>query len=741
MQRPDRGRIVPGMLPRTCRADSAGPAASLAFACLAFVGVVRAQADWLVDPSPYRARLEVADDGHGVTLTNGLIARRIALRPDAATVAFDDLVGGASLLRAVGPEATVTLGGRSFAIGGLVDPGIKNYLSPAAEAALTADPAAFHLVGWEPRAIAAPFAWQPRTAWLATQRPWPPPGTALALHFAPPPGGPQVRATIVYELYDGIPLLTKWLELESTGGDPLVVDAFAAERLALVETGSMVGGDGDVGLRDGRALHVETDMAFGGAMEASADNPSVQWLPDPDYATQVHYERRTPCLLVCAPRLGPGVALTAGETFRSFRVHELVFDGTDRERRGLARRRMYRTLAPWIEENPLIFHVRHADDAAVRAAIDQAAAVGFELVLMTFGSGFDAEDDSHANLARLRALADYAHARGIALGGYSLLASRSVGPGDDVVNPATGKPGGFARFGNSPCLCSAFGRDYFAKLRALYEATGLDVLEHDGSYPGDVCAATTHPDHRGLADSQWRQWQRIADFYRWARGRGLYLNVPDWYFLAGANKTGMGYRETNWSLPREDQLVIERQNVFDGTWTKTPSMGWMFVPLTEYHGGGAAATIEPLDAHLDHYEARLANLLSAGVQACWRGPRLFDTDRTRDAVRRWVDWYKARRRILEADVIHGRRPDGRDVDWLLHVDPTGPSRALLAVHNPLPTAVERTLMVDLTYAGCTGTANLTYADGASAEVALDGRQRARITVRVPPRGFTWVEVR
>ena len=102
------------------------------------------------------------------------------------------------------------------------------------------------------------------------------------------------------------------------------------------------------------------------------------------------------------------------------------------------------------------------------------------------------------------------------------------------------------------------------------------------------------------------------------------MNIPDWYFLNGGSKTGMGYRETNWSLPREYQEIIERQNIFDGTWEKTPSMGWMFVPLTEYQGGGAAATIEPLKDHLPHYEQRLANLFGAGVQACYRGPRLYD---------------------------------------------------------------------------------------------------------------------
>ena len=58
-------------------------------------------------------------------------------------------------------------------------------------------------------------------------------------------------------------------------------------------------------------------------------------------------------------------------------------------------------------------------------------------------------------------------------------------------------------------------------------------------------------------------------------------------------------------------------------------MGFMFVPLTQYHGGGAAATIEPLNEHLDHYETRLRNLFGAGVQACYRGPRLYDTVQTR----------------------------------------------------------------------------------------------------------------
>ena len=167
--------------------------------------------------------------------------------------------------------------------------------------------------------------------------------------------------------------------------------------------------------------------------------------------------------------------------------------------------------------------------------------------------------------------------------------SRSIDAKDDVINPKTGKPGG-AIFGNAPCLGSEWGLAYLQKLKTFISKTGFDLLEHDGPYPGDICASTTHPGHDGMYDSQWKQWWLSISFYRELRKKDIYVNAPDWYFLNGTNKIAMGYRETDWSLPRDRQVIIERQNIYDGTWKKTPSMGWTFVPLTQYHGGGAAAT-------------------------------------------------------------------------------------------------------------------------------------------------------
>jgi hypothetical protein len=545
------------------------------------------------------------------------------------------------------------------------------------------------------------------------------------------PASRAIRASIHYELYDGLPCYSKWLTLSNGTSKPIRVDRFSSEILAVVERVAEVD-ELSVG-RMTPNIHIETDMAFGGMMAAGANRRSYRWLTDPDFHTQVNCEKKTPCLLEIGPDLGPAQEIAPGNTFESFRAWVMPFENFDRERSGLAVRRMYRVIAPWATENPLMMHVRSADERTVTNAINQCAEVGFEMVILSFGSGFDLENEKPEVLARARRYADYARGKGIEIGSYSLLASRRVGGGNDVVMP----PGQSPTFGNSPCLVSTWGTNYFRRLYEFHRDSGFTLLEHDGSYPGDICQSDQHPGHRGLADSRWNQWREITDFYKWCRGQGFYLNVPDHYFLSGSSKTGMGYRETNWSLEREQQVIHTRQNIFDGTWEKTPSMGWMFVPLTEYQGGGAAATIEPLDEHLDHYERMLYSNLALGVQACYRGPRLYDTERTKAMVKRWVDWFKAHRDILESDLIHGRRADARDLDWMLHVNPKLKEKGMLVVFNPLSQPVAKTLRVNLYYTGLTGKARVSEQGRKATSFKLNRDYTIDLPVKVPAHGMNW----
>ena len=695
-----------------------------------------AKADWMIDPSVYAAEVIRTPDGRGIALSNGLVRRAFCLGPNVATIAFDNLVTGESKLRSVRPEAILTIDNYELSVGGLVGQPIQHYFLPEWLDQMTADPRAFRFDRVEEGKPVERFPWRRVPAWSSEELPWPSPGKALTFHYESGPETPiqGIRVRVHYELYDGIPLMAKWIDVENRSQLPIQLNSFKAEVLAVLMRDAGEPQDSSPALLDNVVpVHVETDYAFGGG------NPGVHWVPDPLYGG-ADYDHQEPSLLECMPPLGPELEIVPGEIWNSFSVFELVYDSDDLERRGLAKRKMMRTLAPWVEENPIYMHARYAAPEKVKTVIDQCAAVGFEMIILSFGSGFDIENESPQYIQEMTELADYARQKGIALGGYSLLASRGGNPQDLVIDVKTGKPGG-GKFGPSPCLGSRWAEGYFEKLHRFFPQTRMSVFENDGSYPGDYCASTEHPGHRGYLDSQWKQWKIMSDFYRWCRGQGIYLTVPDWYFLNGQSKTGMGYTEDDWSLPRQYQPLIERQDIYDGTWDKTPSMGWMFVPLMQYHGGGSAATVEPLQEHLSNYETRLADLLGAGVQASWRGDRLYDTEETKHAVIRWVDFYKNNRAILDSDIVHLRRPDGRDWDGILHVNPRLQSRGLAMLYNPLNEQITREIKIPLYYTGLTKTANVSQEDASWKLYNLDRDFNITITVTIPAQGRTWLCIR
>ena len=907
--------------------------------------------DWLVDPSPYKA--QVKKEGNNLVLDNGL-ARRVIAR--GTTVDLLNLTSGEHMLRALSPEARVTIDGTEYPVGGLKGQKIMNYYKSEWLDSLAPEPGSYTFADWKELPVTERLKWKKRPEWLAKDLPWPPPGKHLVLRFTPPAGpastlsgkviyeekfgefkapdkgwsvtaskaharssfsnegkageimalpdtsvfaerdwpeggasveltldagddtmsnawgpglalvaadgsavnfiirpnqqvfetpaglagkfdrskpvrlratlaqgnvvleaaqdadayqsiatlpfpkppvklrigkvgrdgkggdynGADINATLVrchllelalrgaepartdkprsdlpevevhYELYDGIPLFSKWLEVKNRGDMTVRVNRFVAEELRLFEAEPR-GGDchGPGSERERPRIYVETDMAFGGRMYAAADNHAVKLDGDPLYSTHVNYMYAPPTLLTVAPRafakgdgnldplgkldtlLGPDQEVAPGKSFESFRAFELLLDSDERECRTLSQRRMYRVIAPWTNENPLMFHKTESDPKTIREAIDQASEAGFEMVIMSFGSGFNFESRDRKYWDTYKELADYGRSKGIALGAYSLLASRGAGDGTNTKGPT--------QFGVMPCLGAKWGKDYLDNIAAFSKYAGLACFENDGSYPGDTCAATDHPFHRGYEDSQWVMWRAITDQYKSLRSDGVFLNIPDWYFLSGANKCAMGYRETNWSLPRAEQEIIERQNMFDGTWGKTQSMGWMFVPLSGYHGGGAAATIEPLKEHLPHYEARFANLLGYGVQACYRGPRLFDSEETKALVTKWVSFYKSHREVLDqGDIIHLRRPTGQDWDGILHVNPQGKEKAMAFFYNPLNEEIERAIRVPLHYAGLTGEAMVSINSKPPQKIALDAAQTTTLKMKIPAQGRSWV---
>ena len=695
-----------------------------------------APTDWLLNNDGFKAGIYATTDRKGIVMSNGLVERTFTVSPDVACISYKNLSSGLQMLRAASPEALVTIDLIEYPAGGLNGQVERGYLKPAWINDMTAPDNEFKLTEIKMSPDIRPYVKWTRKRWASS--PDFPTGKTLVFYYTSTKTPRLKGITIVvhYEIYDGIPLMNKWVEVLNNTQSSVVVNKVVNETLALVEEESAVIGGPEQMLKP-HYLYVETNFAFNNAMNYHVSDQTAHWKRDYRYTSQVNYNYDTPCILEIYPNVDPNMRLQPGQSFRSPHSFQLLFDSHDRGRNGLAVRKMYRTVAPWTTENPIFMHLVSRTDEQVYTAIDQCVATGYEALILSFGSHIRVEDISPENVANMKKMADYAHKNNIQIGCYSLFSSRRIGPETDVISPLTGKPGG-AFFGNAPCLGSEWGLNYIKNLKYMFTETGFDIFENDGPYPGDVCASTSHPGHEGLHDSQWRQMEMQKEFYRWCNEHNVYVNAPDWYFLDGTNKIAMGYREVNFALPRDRQRILNRQNIYDAAWLKIPSMGWGFVPLTAYHGGGPEAVLEPLSEHLDDYEQLMMQYYGAGVQACYRGPRLYDTDETKSLVQRVITWYKKYRDILNSDVVHLRRADGRDWDGIMHVNPRLKEKALAMLYNPLDSSITQAIKLPVYYTACHDRLSVREQEGKPKIYKVDRDYCITVTVTIPANSYTWL---
>ena len=115
--------------------------------------------------------------------------------------------------------------------------------------------------------------------------------------------------------------------------------------------------------------------------------------------------------------------------------------------------------------------------------------------------------------------------------------------------------------------------------------TGLSMVETDGPYGGQTCASDTHTHHTGYLDSVFWQNRLQSQFFADLRQLNVFINQPDDYFFHGGSKTGMGYIEWQYSTPRWIDITVARQTIYDDTYFRLPTQGWMIVPLVQYEIG------------------------------------------------------------------------------------------------------------------------------------------------------------
>lgn len=471
--------------------------------------------DWLVNDITIPSTLQKSPSG-SLVLTNGLIAREFITSPGFATNDFYSFEQESSLLRALSPEARIALDGVTYNVGGIKTDIPRAYLNRSALANdKNADPLSFQFVQYKTMPPVAPFPYKPNRG-APKQIQWPPKGLRMDVLFKAPATAPiqhqGVKVTVHYEIYDGIPLLSKWISVQksSNQGQDVRVSVWSTEELHVNWQWA------DQGYK---WLYIETDQPHGTQVSWGLD-PAAGQMPG-SFEPFVN----------CSYQLTASVNL--GNTgFESFKVHELLVGTDNRERTALARHRMTRLLAPHTQENPIFFHMTNSASNAVRNIVDQMAEVGFEMMIYSFGSSFNLESTDPEYIKQVASDIAYARSKGIEVGGYDLIAlTRSVKAEWMAVDSNNKSIG-------SACFASGWYDNLLNQTLWFMNETGLIMVETDGPYGGYACSSTSHSHHTNHDDSIYWQNKLQGDFYRTLRTKTVYINQPDNYFYQGGSKTG-----------------------------------------------------------------------------------------------------------------------------------------------------------------------------------------------------------
>jgi hypothetical protein len=618
---------------------------------------------------------------------------------------------------------------------------------------LVSNPGSFRISGIAVGETVKPYEWLPKCN-ASKDIAWPAKGQRITFRFAAPENvlaWQGIEVDVHYEIYDGIPVVMKSFSLRNKSQKEIIVTKFEGECLAVQPSNSaMMHVESDyscalVNFREtssGLGIHANGGRAgfkeyyLGGGTTRFERDPSWGSMATLNQAEDIFLNDPENALLISRPPIGPNWTVLPSESFDSFRTFEILNDSTERERRFLAQRFFYKTLAPQTNEHQFEVHAAYSRDlGTLGSLLDQMAEIGFEMLQAPEHPGsFNYADASEGNIKSMKIICDYAKKYGIRVGAYQLMmASQGWGSRADnynCIDPVTKKPG--SAFGQSACGASRWADMYYTNMWKTIEGAGMGAFKPDGPYHGDCCAATDHPHHKGLEDSQWAQWKWMCKILHEGQRRNLYLSVPDWYFLNGQTCTGMGYREATDNIDIGLQTVIYRQYIFDATWHKTAQMGWVNLNTETLKGG--------MEKDLDRYERIFFTMLSSGAQVWVRGHRLYDGPKSKAMLIKWMTWYKKYRDIIQGDIIHLRRPDGRDLDYIMHVNPKGKEKGMLLVFNPLSEPVTKTIELPLYYTGLSGKAMIREQEGEAKAYMLDGRAKIRMTVSIPAHGYSWFVV-
>lgn len=697
-------------------------------------------------------------------LSNGLISRTFITYPNFGTVGYTSSLSSPTLeiLRRLSPEAIIGLNGVNYNIGGnSFDFNNTNLTSAYIEPQWIKNNDNFIPVGNNTfifdsiskveNTTSVNYEWTPGTRHSPKYLDWPPLGLSVEITFKPPSNAPSVILNniiviIRYEMYQGMPILSKQikvLSLNPNATSNVLLSNVNVEILGVNVPFSPGSNNDAMGCNVDYSIDSSNMISYSGLLWLENDiahGSIVNWYDDPlsqnvagSYQPMVSSMYNNGASTSWGVRLAPNLPGTMNGVFVSYKNYQIIFDSIgDMERNGLARRQLMHRMSGSSNENPIFAEATNLSEPALKSFIDQCNETGFEMLIFSFGSGFDLETNDSTILNYYKNIIEYAASKNIEMGGYDLIVlDRNISSSINVIDINGNEI-------DDACLATNWYNSlihYFNN----YINIGMKMILTDGPYGGELCYSNKHEYHDNGNDSVFRQLWLQNEFYKYYKNQSIFIHSPDNYYYYGSDRSGMGYNEDQYSLPRWQDLMISRQGMYDDTFTKITTQGWMFLPLTPYHSNNPDCYWQPLDEHIKVYDFALGQYFGYGVMSTMRGTKLYDTNSTKSIVIKWVNFYKLHRDILISDIIHIRRPDYQNIDAILHVNSQLKECGLLVIYNQLENndIVNQTLNVNLYYTGVKNQVKVSYQDEAYILYNLDNLYFINLNVTIKSQSITY----
>jgi hypothetical protein len=181
----------------------------LAFLFSSGLNAQSSKSDWLIHSIPQKTT--VIEENNTLVIQNGLLRRSFYLGKNIGCFDFVNLTNQQQLIRAIKPEARLIIDHKEYQIGGLNGQKENGYFLPEWLPSLTKGENDFTFTSYQVSDIKPGIQWKSKT-W--TGKFLPATGKELILKFESPINELKgLKVEVHYALYDGIPLIVKWLTI------------------------------------------------------------------------------------------------------------------------------------------------------------------------------------------------------------------------------------------------------------------------------------------------------------------------------------------------------------------------------------------------------------------------------------------------------------------------------------------------------------------------------------------------